>query len=93
MEVAVPSCVVQESNSDSDKNLIQSDSGTGKEPPKISKNQQKRLLREARRQETKAEWRKLQKAKRRLKEQLKKEECIAKGKNITCIFVLIKSRC
>ena len=50
------------------------------EPPKMSKNQQKRLLREARRKETKAEWRKLQKAKRKLKEQVKKEEYIKQGK-------------
>lgn len=50
------------------------------EPLKMSKNQQKRLIREAKRNESKAEWRKLQKAKRKLKEQLKKDECIAKGK-------------
>ena len=49
------------------------------EAPKLSKNQQKRLLREARRKETKAEWRKLQKSKRKLKEQAKKEEYISKG--------------
>ena len=54
--------------------------------PKMSKNQQKRLLREARRKETKSEWRKLQKTKRKLKEQLKKEECSAKGKLKYYIF-------
>ena len=48
-------------------------------PPKLSKNQQKRLLREAKRKETKAEWRKLQKTKRKFKEMIKKEECAAKG--------------
>ena len=46
---------------------------------KLSKNQQKRLIREERRKETKTEWRKLQKAKRKLKEQLKKEEFKTKG--------------
>lgn len=49
------------------------------ESPKLSKNQQKRLIREARRKETKPEWRKLQKAKRKLKEQAKKKDCISKG--------------
>lgn len=59
------------------------------EIPKISKNQQKRLLREARRKETKSEWRKLQKAKRKLKEQTKKDECIAEGIcAYYCIFIL-----
>lgn len=46
---------------------------------KLSKNQQKRLIREERRKETKTEWRKLQKAKRKLKEQLKKEDFKIKG--------------
>ena len=50
------------------------------EIPKMSKNQQKKLIRETRRKETKAEWRKLQKAKRKLKEQVKKEEYNMKGK-------------
>lgn len=79
MQESDPTCVVLESTSDSDKNLIHAGSENISEPPKLSKNQQKRLLREAKRNETKAEWRKLQKAKRKLKEQLKKEECIAKG--------------
>lgn len=61
---------------DTDLSLI----GIETEKPKLSKNQQKRLLREAKRKETKAEWRKLQKAKRKLKEQLKREEFIQKGK-------------
>lgn len=54
-------------------------SSSGSELPKISKNQQKRILKEAKRKETKAEWRKLQKSKRKLKEQLKREEFAAKG--------------
>lgn len=49
------------------------------ESPNLSKNQQKRLIREARRKESKPEWRKLQKAKRKLKEQAKKEDYISKG--------------
>lgn len=49
------------------------------EIPKMSKNQQKRLLKEAKRRETKAEWRKLQKTKRKMKEHLKREEFAAKG--------------
>lgn len=80
MEETDPTCFVQDSNTELDNNSIHIDSQEGNEPPKMSKNQQKRLLREAKRKETKAEWRKLQKAKRKLKEQLKKEECIAKGK-------------
>lgn len=56
------------------KHHIENDSFT-----KLSKNQQKRLLREARRKETKPEWRKLQKAKRKLKEKAKKEDYISKG--------------
>lgn len=63
----------------SSENFVCIDSTNESGPPKLSKNQQKRLLREAKRKETKAEWRKLQKAKRKLKEQLKKEECVAKG--------------
>lgn len=81
MQESDPTCAVQESTSGSDNNLIRVGSENISEPPKLSKNQQKRLLREARRKETKAEWRKLQKAKRKLKEQFKKEECIANGKN------------
>lgn len=50
------------------------------ETPKMSKNQMKRLLREQRRQETKAQWRKLQKDKRKLKELAKRQEYMAKGK-------------
>ena len=60
-----------------DLNLIENESNM----PKLSKNQQKRLLREAKRKETKTEWRKLQKAKRKLKEQLKREEFLQKGKS------------
>jgi hypothetical protein len=79
MSEAIPTCFVQDSNPDSGKDLVHIKSVSESEPPKMSKNQQKRLLRDARRKETKAEWRKLQKAKRKLKEQLKKEECVAKG--------------
>ena len=45
----------------------------------LSKNQQKRLIREQRRAENKTEWRKLQKSKRKLKEIIKKEELKAQG--------------
>ena len=88
MEADSP-CFVQDSKPDSDKTLNHAhiDSKDSNEPPKMSKNQQKRLLREAKRKETKAEWRKLQKAKRKLKEQLKKEECISKGKAIIIIYL------
>lgn len=55
------------------------DSSNDLKPQKISKNQEKRLLKEAKRKETKAEWRKLQKAKRKMKEVLKKNEFSAKG--------------
>lgn len=87
MQESDPTCVVLEPTSDSDKNFIHVGSENISEPPKLSKNQQKRLLREAKRKETKAEWRKLQKAKRKLKEQLKKEECIAKGNEIIAIYL------
>ena len=57
------------------------------ETPKMSKNQMKRLLREQRRQETKAQWRKLQKDKRKLKELAKRQEYIAKGKKKTSVSI------
>lgn len=53
---------------------------TGVKEVKLSKNQQKRLIREQKRNENKAEWRKLQKSKRKLKDNLKKEELLAQGK-------------
>jgi hypothetical protein len=53
---------------------------TGIKEVKLSKNQQKRLIREQKRNENKAEWRKLQKSKRKLKDNLKKEELLAQGK-------------
>lgn len=90
MEAESP-CCVQDSKPDSDKTLTHIDCNEISEPPKISKNQQKRLLREVKRKETKAGWRKLQKAKRKLKEQLKKEECISKGKAIFIQFICYNS--
>lgn len=53
---------------------------TGIKEVKLSKNQQKRLIREQKRNENKAEWRKLQKSKRKLKDNLKKKELLAQGK-------------
>lgn len=45
----------------------------------LSKNQQKRLLREKKRQETKAEWRKLQKTKQKERLKARRAECEASG--------------
>ena len=45
----------------------------------MSKNQMKRLIRAQKRQETKAEWRRLERIKRKMNLQAKKEACLREG--------------